>query len=98
MGKNSLPTGRQASISVVATDSSLPYPNIGRPSKSTIYAKINSAVRATMDLYGAGFVNTVWMMDVSGITFIDDLSPGAVTDSKTAFKNFETGVGFVKAE
>ncbi|MBI4407506.1 MAG: hypothetical protein HY565_03335 [Candidatus Kerfeldbacteria bacterium] len=56
------------------------------------------AVRATMDLYGAGFVNTVWTMDVSGITFIDDLPPGEVTDSKTAFKNFETEVGFVKAE
>ncbi|MFA4844988.1 MAG: hypothetical protein WC654_00300, partial [Patescibacteria group bacterium] len=56
------------------------------------------AVRATMDLYGAGFVNTVWTMDVDSITFIDDLPGGEVTDTKTAYKNFETEVGLVKAE
>ena len=57
-----------------------------------------AAVRSTMDLYGAGFVNTVWTMDVNDTTFIDDLPPGEVTDIKTAYINFETEVGFVKAE
>lgn len=56
------------------------------------------AVRSTMDMYGAGFVNTVWTMDVNGTTFIDDLPPGEVTDTKTAFKNFKTEVGYVEAE
>lgn len=57
-----------------------------------------TAVRTTMDIYGAGFVNTVWTMDVDGITFIDDLPPGEVVDTKTAFKNFETEAGLIKAE
>ncbi len=57
-----------------------------------------AAVRSTMDIYGAGFVNTVWTMDVSGTTFIDDLPPGEVTDTKTAFKNYKTEVGLVEAE
>lgn len=57
-----------------------------------------AAVRTTMDKYGAGFVNNVWTMDVSDTTFIDDLPPGEVTDTKTAFKNFKTEVGLVEAE
>lgn len=57
-----------------------------------------AAVRSTMDVYGAGFVDTVWTMDVDGITFIDDLPGGEVTDTKTASKSFETEVGLVKAE
>lgn len=56
------------------------------------------AVRATMDVYGAGFVNTVWTMDVDGAAFIDDLPAGEVTDAKTASISFETEVGFVEAE
>lgn len=57
-----------------------------------------AAVRATMDVNGAGFVNTVWTMDVADITFIDDLAPSEVTDQKTAYKNFETEYGLVEAE
>ena len=57
-----------------------------------------AAVRTTMDLYGAGFVNTVWTMDVADMTFIDDVPGGEVTDQKTAYKNFETEAGLIKAE
>ncbi len=57
-----------------------------------------SSVRTTMDRYASGFVNTTWTMDVDGITFIDDLPPGEVTDAKTASKNFETEYGLIKAE
>lgn len=56
------------------------------------------AVRTTMDLYGAGFVDTTWTMDVADITFIDDLPGGEVTDEKTAYKNFETEVGLIEAK
>ncbi|EKD78782.1 MAG: hypothetical protein ACD_41C00266G0001 [uncultured bacterium] len=57
-----------------------------------------ASVRTTMDLYAAGFVNTTWTMDVDGVTFIDDLPDGEVTDEKTAFKNFETEYGLINAE
>lgn len=62
------------------------------------FAHDTGAVRSTMDMYGAGFVNTVWTMDVDGITFIDDLPPGEVVDTKTAYKNFTTEYALIKAE
>ena len=37
-------------------------------------------------------------MDVADMTFIDDVPGGEVTDQKTAYKNFETEAGLIKAE